>query len=592
MSLTIDGLPGLLSTAEVERLLRRHPLPDGRPRRVNQLDWPSDARRWATLDLVADDTRRRAWSGRELTVVLNDGAGGRQEFRLKALPMRPLSPPGELETLRGWLAPLVDRRWFWREKPVPAAVDDAASWPALFSILGDALGVELACDPAADYLTPATGDLRKRFRSVAELLDAAAWSVGRRVLVEPSGRVLLPRFEEAESRVAENFRQSAKRWIAGGRRPAALPPRALTLLAPKYVDRMLPPVADAARTRTLAERGETLTIRTLCPADYTPTGSQSGEPANAVRLDALAARLAADEQAIRKTAYDATWAGIVPWRPTALDDLVRFELRPTDADAVTTRIRSGPPPRPDRQLSRDPDLAEHPDVALVALDALLTEGGQAAATIHRGPQDSRLAGLEAATERKITLYDFVGQELPAGTRALAWRDRASERWYPLALGEASRETPTYWTLLTPQTYDASGVTLLWSSPTAEPWITLLPGGSLRLEGSGSDAWRIEAAIDIQAGRDSGTDAATSEIQFERQSPGNSWGVISGNAVCLAHPAGGSGCGSGSLAAALLSLTPGDQLRVRATRASGSDPLQVSSAQLRLTPVGLETGPVV
>lgn len=191
-----------------------------RPVKVNTLWWPTGAARWAIgTYLVAEEDlatiRNLAYAAstyQALTLTIDDGtySVGPSMWMLPAIPLTQDPPdnasrvdwtlPRSLETIPGtsvkennlYLLPLVDARYFWWEKSASITVTEGTTtWATLFTAIASALGITLTQDsvPAA-YLKP-TVELRGAHEQLPVLLDAAALSVGMRVVAKLDGTYLL-----------------------------------------------------------------------------------------------------------------------------------------------------------------------------------------------------------------------------------------------------------------------------------------------------------------------------------------------------------------------------------------------------------------
>jgi hypothetical protein len=187
-----------------------------RPVRLGSLCWPVGASRWAVGHYLATegqlaeiralayaiDLPNQTQSYTALDLVLDDGnadADGNPTGKITAslwmLPPYPLAQ--NHATATQWLLPqtvneneeplylltLVDDRYFWWDRAADLTVTEGeTTWAQLFTALGTALGVTIVVDtiPAAYLFPPA--ELGTAYEYLPLVLDAAAASVGHRVV--------------------------------------------------------------------------------------------------------------------------------------------------------------------------------------------------------------------------------------------------------------------------------------------------------------------------------------------------------------------------------------------------------------------------
>lgn len=181
------------------------------PVRLNALQWPVGASRWAVGRFLADDARlalirQTAYGGgsayQSATLYMDDGRPGHEVAApMYMLPPRPLyqvEVPYQL-----WLLTLVDHRFFWWGRT--GTVSAPTSWTNLYAQIGTLLGVTIAADtvPAAYLVPPA--DLAVRYEHLPILLDAVAYSVGHRISRRPDGTVEARGPTTAKATVATNL---------------------------------------------------------------------------------------------------------------------------------------------------------------------------------------------------------------------------------------------------------------------------------------------------------------------------------------------------------------------------------------------------
>ena len=201
----------------------RRPIPSG-PCSVNRLRWPHGATRFGYLLGIATDAqlariRAEVYAGatnyRARPLVLADGVGRTVTADMYLLPPRPLAQcPGAAGL---WLVPLADERWrWWRAAGTVSVTGGTTTWPDLFAAIGAALGVTITADdvPAA-YLKPSAA-LGGSYQPLPVLLDAAAASVGMRVVRTLAGAVRVMSPTTALATRTANRLATATKLTAGG----------------------------------------------------------------------------------------------------------------------------------------------------------------------------------------------------------------------------------------------------------------------------------------------------------------------------------------------------------------------------------------
>lgn len=376
--------------------------PPPRPR-LNSLYWPTGAGRWAFGLFLADAaTVGQLNSSQPATLKISDEerGGGSITPTMHLLPPRPVASPGGEASL--YLLPLVDDRYWWQFKSVGEL--EVETWSELFDALSSALGVSLlpgAVDP--DYGIPDPAEVNGRSHdNAALLLDAAAHSVGLRVIRPLSGEVILENADEAGALLGETIG-----LVAGGMSGASFrsrrQPEQVSVSFPRWRhyhaecngERFLHTVTSLAATETAGVSGADRTIHTSAFADFS---TDSGTPVNSTDVVNLASKIAADQLAWSDQEFDFTLAGVVPWYPTGFDDHVQWLFGSQRGDGnyqAQTRVQSVP-----ANFGVDEMLHQFDDKPVVQspiqfeLNAALSAGGSADATI-----------LDDAADKTITLFD-------------------------------------------------------------------------------------------------------------------------------------------------------------------------------------------
>jgi hypothetical protein len=160
-----------------------------------RLTWPTGAQRFAPFPGLADSDslaliRAQVYAGGGYAaqpLVISDGVTTVSPA-LWMLPARPLSQVAG--AVGRWLLTLVCGRFFWWMKAAAITVTGGTTtWTQLYAALASALGITLTVDPIpAAYLMPSP-DLATQYEALPPLLDAAAYSVGQRIVYGLDGTV-------------------------------------------------------------------------------------------------------------------------------------------------------------------------------------------------------------------------------------------------------------------------------------------------------------------------------------------------------------------------------------------------------------------
>ncbi|MCE9556255.1 MAG: hypothetical protein K8T91_23140 [Planctomycetes bacterium] len=328
---------------------------------LNQLRWPQGAQRWATFFALV--TRGDIEFFSSLTgaqeLLISDGSTDLpiQMFALApyAAAMRD-TPDGAVSDL--WILPLVDKRYWWQFRSAGnLRVDASTTWQDVYDHIGTALDLAITVqDIGSAYLQPEPETInRYRFRSVAELLDRVAFSLGQRIVVSPtSGRVtaanVADAFDAAEVNIGGALVDGTLR-TGGAFSPTlggtvALPAavqvafrkaqHGVTELPPEWYSYEKPPTGESLIAGTVKR------FQSMALADFSALGST---PGNDTALSALADKIASDYYDSCLYQYDMTLNGIAIWTPTALDYLTTWtagKMRENGSYDSFTRAQSMP----------------------------------------------------------------------------------------------------------------------------------------------------------------------------------------------------------------------------------------------------------
>lgn len=189
------------------------------PPLIGALYWPSGASRFACGRFLAsaeqtERIRKKVGTGppetyRTGTFTFSDGVR-KIETALYMLPARPLSDGLNLLTL-------VDERFFWWFKAADITVtENTTTWAQLYSSLAAGLGITLTVDEVnAAYLKP-SGAFTTSKEPLPVLLDAAAYSVGQRIVRTLAGKVFAYNVSTSRTKQTENLLAHADAKAAGG----------------------------------------------------------------------------------------------------------------------------------------------------------------------------------------------------------------------------------------------------------------------------------------------------------------------------------------------------------------------------------------
>lgn len=373
--------------------------------RLNTLYWPTGATRWARgFFLATGEAKRkilqRSHDGNTALPLKMGEDGSYIETKLFLLPPRPLSGivPGKPdETL--WLIPLVDERYWWQFRSTEdLEISEGeseeegviSSWDDLFDEIGSAIGVTVEIPTAipASYKSPDHVEFTRRYENAAMMLDAAALSVGKRIVRRLDGTVRAESFDDADTVVEENDELSYS-VVAGGDIDAVALPAKVLVTFPKWRHYRLLQRGQVYKVEKTPDDAETVAstfklIRSTFHADYS---SDTSPPANTSDLDALAQVIADDFYGWFGRQFDKTFAGVHQWQPTGFDDCAVWEFgRQVDGKyRAHTRVQSMPNDFGfDLQLSQDPEkwLIESPKLGKI--DASISKNARGTVSVWDG----------------------------------------------------------------------------------------------------------------------------------------------------------------------------------------------------------------
>ncbi len=217
--LAYHSWPGYITSGPIMDVTPEPP----RPIYLNRLWWPTGASRFARAHFVVNDdqlTRIRqkvqTIGGKSSTSAILQIADGTTTFSVSLwmLPAVPLQQVGEGANF--WLLTLVDARYWWWGVPLSLNVT-AGRWTDLYAQIGTALGLAIAVDSIPSAYGGPTVEYAAQYRPLPAVLDAVAWSVQQRIVVDPTtGSVSAVNSSSAYSTMLA-FIARAPKPFAGGR---------------------------------------------------------------------------------------------------------------------------------------------------------------------------------------------------------------------------------------------------------------------------------------------------------------------------------------------------------------------------------------
>lgn len=385
--------------------------------RLNTLYWPTGATRWARGYFLATETQKnkitrlahRANGNSPLSLQWGDPDHRQPALSasMYLLPPRPVARCAEQyhhpdETL--YLLPLVDERYHWQTAPVSdLSITSSTTWADLFSTLGTALGVAVSVPSGVDagYLSPDPYEFTRRYENAAQMLDAAALSVGKRIVRKIDGTVRAESSTEAEITIANNV-TFFYQLLAGGfyhLEHGYRPEKVLTTFRKwRYYALLQKGQAykiekDPAIT-TATIPGSRKVIHSTMHADCSV---DTDSPTNTADLDALAQLISDDYYNWLRTRYDITYAGTYPWELNGYDDSVLWEFgRQIEGGPASgirlaqTRVQSQPVDFGfEHQLSQKNTLTLYEPLMLGKPDADIAKGDTGTVSVWEGRAGSR-----------------------------------------------------------------------------------------------------------------------------------------------------------------------------------------------------------
>lgn len=386
--------------------------------RLNTLYWPTGATRWARGYFLAtgaakDQIVAQAHSpGRNTPLKLKMGEDSSYlETAMYLLPprivARPIPEPGQQDESL-WILPLVDVRYWWQNRSTDdLEVTTSTTWTNLFSTLGTKLGVTISVPTAvaAAYLQPDPIEFTRRYENAASMLDAAALSVGKRIVRRIDGTVRAESPADALAAFEANFNGDWQQVCGGGiENPGGSAPAAVITTFRRWRDYAIlqKGKVHAESSNAPAEvsvvAGTRKQIHSTAFADYTASDASAS---NSASLAALATKIGDDFFSWLYRTHDYTFSGIKPWHPTGFDDAVEWTFGNQGHSGkyqAQTRIQSLPHDFGfDLQLSQFSNRGLFEPIMLGKADAAIVKGASGTVSIWEGR-----AGAKADLGKNIT----------------------------------------------------------------------------------------------------------------------------------------------------------------------------------------------
>jgi hypothetical protein len=262
------------------------------------------------------------------------------------------------------------------------------------------LGVAIALPTAvaAGYLSPDPYEFTRRYESAAQMLDAAALSVGKRIVRRRDGTVRAESHADAQAIVEENA-VTPYQLLAGGfyHEEQGYRPEKVVCTFRKWRHYALLQkgqvytVEKSPSITTALVSGTKKVVHSTMHADYS---SDSSPPANTSDLDALAQLISDDYYGWLRSRYDITYTGSQPWESNGFDDSILWEFgRQVDDDGsrlAQTRVQSMPVDFGfDSQLSQKNTLTLLEPMVLGKIDASISKGARGTVSVYEGRSGSK-----------------------------------------------------------------------------------------------------------------------------------------------------------------------------------------------------------
>lgn len=412
--------------------------------RLNTLYWPTGAARWSCFyGLVDQATLEQLPASGDFSMADDDGGNG-LSVTMYALPAQAVSSSLALkpeEIL--WIIRLVDARYFWQYKNTgDLEIDpETESWTSLFTTILDALGADNRSITTSEInlKIPDVTELSRRCENAAEVLDAAANSVGFRVVVSLEGEVWLQDWTQARASFEELAANNERSIICGGGDKRGGPNAVRVTFQKWYYGRPDPKgrvwtkiiSGSSIDSEMVTFSGEKL-IHCTAFADFS-TDPDATDPDNQSDLEGMATLLATAYYKSLRKRYSATFAGLIPWESNAFDDWTEYRFGALACNGeyhAETRVKSL-----DLNWGVETAYCQFDDKPVIAspclcvLDGTLSKDSSTPATVW---ERDGAAWAERDDAFEIEVWDWVlqtGKQIPNfASRAIANFLDDSLRW--------------------------------------------------------------------------------------------------------------------------------------------------------------------
>lgn len=372
--------------------LPRYNWPEPPEFRINQLYWPcTGASRWAfgfflmngegRQQLLKADCTQPKWlistTSSEPPIPGTTGTDDIQfsakvwilePHRIYGCSTKQTDLLGVTATYDLWLIPVVDWRYWLAFRNAGDIVgeigleetgcaDACDTWLTLLTYLNNQAGVDpvqIGTVPTG-YYKPDCRSWDRPYDNIGLALDAAASSIGCRMVFRTDGEVRVEDFPTAQTVLEQNL-ATVKNQIAGFDCFLASCERQNQ---PASVDVVFPRMkcnhvlcdssVDVVNVAGTAPCGDPDSVKTIhCPGFYADYECDCLDPAtdtptNQADLDYLAAKIAADYYSSILYEYDFTFSSPIPWVPSAIDDsmIVMFGVEEQDHFDAATAVEQG-----------------------------------------------------------------------------------------------------------------------------------------------------------------------------------------------------------------------------------------------------------
>lgn len=416
--------------------------------KLNTLYWPTGATRWAYGVFLCDgrtlaDIQEAAGKDSKanaLKLKWGDKDQQQLETSMFLLPPRKVSCDADTVDTDLWLLPLVDERYWWQFLNIGDidAVGNEYAWSDLFDAIDSAGITHTPGTIPGSYLVPDPIEFDRWHDNLAVLFEAAAFSVGHRVVRSLDGTVKTMTASDANDQQIDSLSSNPGDPIAGGDWSDLHgdAPEKVKVVFRRSRDHHV--FSGGTRHSILKDAPASVKQKRIaaekvihCAALGDQTGiSNTADPQNNSSLDALAGKIRDDYYAWLALRFDYTFQGVKEWFPCGAEHYVEWAFgRQADGSyEAHTRIVSLPSDFGiDVQLSQDSSLMPmFGDIVLAKTDLSHAKSANGTCSVYSGTP-----GSETDTTENITAYNKYAA-LGSGKWVDAGWDPQSNYWYLLA----------------------------------------------------------------------------------------------------------------------------------------------------------------